>query len=106
MLLLGLIFLLNSSQTIAVVKNEKTIPVQNTVESVPDGKWIVNHPDSRKIYAVQCGLDVTLFTLKYFKIEYSLPRVSMELPLSENGLYTSYFKIRLAFQFEFLYKVL
>jgi hypothetical protein len=79
-LLSGLIFLLNSSHTIAIVKNEETIPVQNTVESVLDGKWIINHPDSHKIYAVQCGLDVTIFALKYFKIEYSLPRVSMELP--------------------------
>lgn len=58
----------------------------DTVDSETDGKWIINHPDARKIYAVQCGLDVTLFVLKYFKIDYSLPRVSLGLPLSTDGI--------------------
>lgn len=64
----------------------------NAEEVVPhftseaDGKWIINHPDSRKIYAVQCGLDATLFTLKYFKVDYSLPRVSLGLPLTTDGI--------------------
>jgi len=56
------------------------------IESSTDGKWIVNHPNSRKIYGIQCGLDVTLFTLKYFKVNYSLLRVSLGLPLSEEGI--------------------
>jgi len=39
---------------------------QTGVSSESDGRWIINHPDSRRIYAVQCGLDVTLFALKYY----------------------------------------
>jgi hypothetical protein len=70
------------------IQNEESISVQNQnmIESLPEGKWIINHPYSQKIYAVQCGLDVTLFTLKYFKINYSLTRVSLGLPLSEMGV--------------------
>ncbi|MDR2171947.1 MAG: DUF1573 domain-containing protein [Planctomycetaceae bacterium] len=60
--------------------------LQSTVESTSDGIWLINHPNSRRIYAVQCGLDVTLFTLKYFKVDYSLSRVSMGLPLSDKGI--------------------
>jgi len=59
---------------------------QENVVSESDGKWIVNHADSRRIYAVQCGLDVTLFALKYFKIDYSLPRVSLGLPFTMEGI--------------------
>ena len=59
---------------------------QTNVSTESDGKWVINHPDSRKIYAVQCGLDVTLFALKYFKVDYSLPRVSLGLPLSTDGI--------------------
>jgi hypothetical protein len=71
---------------IVTVNAETPVVSLSTVEPASDGKWIVNHPDSRKIYAVQCGVDVTLFALKYFKVEYSLPRVSLGLPLSENGI--------------------
>ena len=59
---------------------------QTSITSEVDGKWIINHPDSRRIYAVQCGLDVTLLALKYFKVDYSLPRVSLGLPLSPDGI--------------------
>ena len=59
---------------------------QVNVSSESDGKWVISHPDSRRIYAVQCGLDVTLFTLKYFKIDYSMPRISLGLPLTTDGI--------------------
>lgn len=62
----------------------------DSAESQPemrdDGTWIINHPDSRRIFAVQCGLDATLFVLKYFKVEYSLRSVSVGLPLSKAGI--------------------
>lgn len=47
------------------------------------GEWFINSPNQRKIYAIQCGIDVTLFALKYFGVDYSLNRVSFALPLSE-----------------------
>jgi hypothetical protein len=81
---------------VETVNSETSAVLQSTVESESDGKWIINHPDSHKIYAVQCGLDVAIFTLKYFKVEYSLPRVSMGLPLSEKGI--SLADIQLMFQ--------
>ena len=79
----------------------------NTTGASPeaDGRWIINHPDTRRIYAVQCGLDVTLFALKYYNIDYSLVCVSLGLPLSTDGIsladiqqllqvYRSWFKYR------------
>ena len=61
-------------------------PDSTGYSSEADGRWIINHPDARRFYAVQCGLDVTLFALKYFKIDYSLVRVSLGLPLSTDGI--------------------
>jgi len=72
-----------------VVNAEDVDPVANgrtNVSSETDGRWVINHPDSRRIYAVQCGLDVTLFALKYYKIDYSLVRVSLGLPLTTDGI--------------------
>ena len=72
-----------------VVNAEDVVPTsdeQTGVSSESDGRWIINHPDSRRIYAVQCGLDVTLFALKYYKIDYSLVRVSLGLPLTTDGI--------------------
>lgn len=56
------------------------------VSSEMDGRWVISHPDVQRIYAVQCGLDVTLFVLKYFKIDYSLTHVSLGLPLTSDGI--------------------
>jgi hypothetical protein len=80
-MLLSVVFCFNG-----IADDEASVSRQENVISEPDGRWIINHPDSRKIYAVQCGLDVTLFTLKYFKIDYSLPRVSLGLPLTTEGI--------------------
>ncbi|MDR1492228.1 MAG: DUF1573 domain-containing protein [Planctomycetaceae bacterium] len=84
---LGVLIIFSFSLSAEETVTQQEVPKeQNMVESTPDGKWIINSTDSRKIYAIQCGLDVTLFALKYFKIEYSLPRVSVGLPLTEKGI--------------------
>jgi hypothetical protein len=76
---------------LSTVADNTTLPTNKQTEtadisSESDGRWIINYSDSRKIYAVQCGFDVTLFALKYFKIDYSLLRVSLGLPLTTDGI--------------------
>jgi hypothetical protein len=80
--------LVNGDQENPVVLGQDLSTIENRqgVVSLLDGKFIVNTPDSKRIYAIQCGLDVTIFTLKYFNVNYSFPKVSMELPLSNSGI--------------------
>ncbi|MDR0609915.1 MAG: DUF1573 domain-containing protein [Planctomycetaceae bacterium] len=67
-------------------KNQISVGDMRNIVSLPDGRFIINTLNSKRIYAIQCGLDVTVFTLKYFKLDYSLTNVSIGLPLSNNGI--------------------
>jgi hypothetical protein len=64
-LMLESLFLFNSLSADDSTKSEVTTQGLNTVISTPNGEWLIG---SQKVYAAQCGVDVTLFTLKYFKV--------------------------------------
>jgi hypothetical protein len=50
------------------------------------GNWRVSHAEGESYAISQCGLNVTVFALEYFGVDYQVRHVSVGLPPTEDGI--------------------
>ncbi len=75
------------SLLVALIAASALVPSRLTAaEPDADGNWRVSHADGESIPVSQCGLNVTLFALEYFRQDYDVKRVSVALPPTDDGI--------------------
>lgn len=61
-------------------------PPARAADPDEQGNWRVSHASGESYPISQCGLNVTVFTLEYFRVAYDIQPVSLALPPNEEGI--------------------